>query len=203
MLPRGAKHPGGIAVPAIRVGAGGHRPRRTSQLAPIRSAKHARGTARSAVEGASDSPTRFRRKRIVAARAPTSTLCAAPPPFARGRIRRVTCKSSSPARMALSPAALPRMAVRGRAFLSEHADDNRSRYNKGGLAQRADACYAPRFINSVSEQITKRFMLFATMGQVSTAWRRQRRRPRRARILTPGSAGKLCRMGGGARYCMV
>jgi hypothetical protein len=32
-----------------------------------------------------------------------------------------------------SPAALPRMAVRGRAFLSEHADDNRSRYNKDGL----------------------------------------------------------------------
>jgi hypothetical protein len=28
------------------------------------------------------------------------------------------------------------MAVRGRAFLSEHAEDNRSRYNKGGLAQR-------------------------------------------------------------------
>jgi hypothetical protein len=26
------------------------------------------------------------------------------------------------------------MAVRGRAFLSEHADHNRSRYNKGGLA---------------------------------------------------------------------
>ena len=36
MLPRGAQHPGGMAVPAIRVGAGGHRPRRTSQLAPIR-----------------------------------------------------------------------------------------------------------------------------------------------------------------------
>ena len=31
-----------------------------------------------------------------------------------------------------SPAALPRMAVRGRAFLSEQADDNRSRYYKGG-----------------------------------------------------------------------
>ena len=25
------------------------------------------------------------------------------------------------------------MAVRGRAFLSEHADNNRSRYHKGGL----------------------------------------------------------------------
>ena len=46
MLPHGAKHLGGIAVPTIRVGAGGHRPRRTSQLAPIRSAEHARGTAR-------------------------------------------------------------------------------------------------------------------------------------------------------------
>jgi hypothetical protein len=45
MLPRGAKHPGGIAVPAIRVGAGGHRPRRTSQLVLIRSSEHARGTA--------------------------------------------------------------------------------------------------------------------------------------------------------------
>jgi hypothetical protein len=28
------------------------------------------------------------------------------------------------------------MAVRGRAFLSEHADDIRSRYDKGGLAKR-------------------------------------------------------------------
>ena len=44
MLPRGAEHPGGIAVPAIRVGVGGHRPRRTFQLALIRSAEHARGT---------------------------------------------------------------------------------------------------------------------------------------------------------------
>src|ERR1700761_9217107 len=44
MLPRGAKHPGGIAVPPIRVGAGGHWPRRTSQLAPIRLCQHARGT---------------------------------------------------------------------------------------------------------------------------------------------------------------
>ena len=52
MLPRGAKHPGGIAVPPIRVGAGGHRPRRTSQLVLIRSAEHARGTIRSMVEGA-------------------------------------------------------------------------------------------------------------------------------------------------------
>ena len=52
MLPRGAKHPGGIAVPPIRVGAGGHRPRRTSQLVLIRSAEHARGTMRSMVEGA-------------------------------------------------------------------------------------------------------------------------------------------------------
>ena len=33
-----------------------------------------------------------------------------------------------------SPAALPRMAVCGRAFLSERAEDNRSRYYKGGLA---------------------------------------------------------------------
>src|SRR3954471_1279122 len=31
-----------------------------------------------------------------------------------------------------SPAALPRMAIRGRAFLSEQANDNRSRYYKGG-----------------------------------------------------------------------
>jgi hypothetical protein len=35
-----------------------------------------------------------------------------------------------------SPAALPRMAVRGRAFLSEHAEDILFRYYKGGLAQR-------------------------------------------------------------------
>jgi hypothetical protein len=27
------------------------------------------------------------------------------------------------------------MAVRGRAFLSEHTDDNRFRYDKGGLAE--------------------------------------------------------------------
>src|ERR1700719_607327 len=44
MLPHGAQHPGGMAVPAIRVGAGGHWPRRTSQLAPIRLCQHARGT---------------------------------------------------------------------------------------------------------------------------------------------------------------
>src|SRR5215203_5821845 len=35
-----------------------------------------------------------------------------------------------------SPAALPRIAVRGRAFLSEQAHDNRIRYYKGGLAKR-------------------------------------------------------------------
>jgi hypothetical protein len=34
-----------------------------------------------------------------------------------------------------SPAALPRMAVRGRAFLSERADDIRFRYYKGGLSE--------------------------------------------------------------------
>jgi hypothetical protein len=34
-----------------------------------------------------------------------------------------------------SPAALPRMAVRGRAFLSEQANDNRVCYYKGGLAE--------------------------------------------------------------------
>jgi hypothetical protein len=68
MLPHGAQHPGGMAVPAIRVGAGGHWPRRTSQLAPIRLCQHARGTARSAVEGAPDST---RRKRFKASSAPT------------------------------------------------------------------------------------------------------------------------------------
>ena len=35
MLTHGAKHLGGMAVPAIRVGVGGHRPRRASQLALI------------------------------------------------------------------------------------------------------------------------------------------------------------------------
>jgi hypothetical protein len=34
-----------------------------------------------------------------------------------------------------SPAALPRMAVRGRAFLSERADDIRFRYYKGGQSR--------------------------------------------------------------------
>src|SRR5687768_16835634 len=38
-----------------------------------------------------------------------------------------------------SPAALPRMAVRGRAFLSERADDIRFRYYKGGQSREA-AC---------------------------------------------------------------
>ncbi len=33
-----------------------------------------------------------------------------------------------------SPAALPRMVIRGRAFLSERPDDKRFRYYKGGLA---------------------------------------------------------------------
>jgi len=36
-----------------------------------------------------------------------------------------------------SPAALPRMSVRGRAFLSEQADDNRVRYYKDGSAAAA------------------------------------------------------------------
>jgi hypothetical protein len=60
MLPHGAQHPGGMAVPAIRVGAGGHRPRRTSQLAPIRLRQHARGTTLRSrvVEGAQDSTRR-------------------------------------------------------------------------------------------------------------------------------------------------
>src|SRR5262249_39567665 len=34
-----------------------------------------------------------------------------------------------------SSAALPRIAVRGRAFLSEHPNDNWSRYNKDGLSE--------------------------------------------------------------------
>src|SRR5438105_4173758 len=51
MLTCGAKHPGGNSVPAIRVGAGGHRPRRTSQHVLIRSLQHARGRrGRSKVE---------------------------------------------------------------------------------------------------------------------------------------------------------
>ena len=45
MLTHGAKHLGGMAVPAIRVGVGGHRPRRASQLALIRPFQHARGRA--------------------------------------------------------------------------------------------------------------------------------------------------------------
>jgi len=43
MLTHGAKHQRGLSVPPIRVGVGGHRPRRTSQLALSRPAKHARG----------------------------------------------------------------------------------------------------------------------------------------------------------------
>jgi hypothetical protein len=35
-----------------------------------------------------------------------------------------------------SSAALPRMAVRGRAFLSEHTDYNRDRYYKGRVSNR-------------------------------------------------------------------
>ena len=35
-----------------------------------------------------------------------------------------------------SPAALPRMAIRGRASLSERPNDKRIRYYKGGLAKR-------------------------------------------------------------------
>jgi hypothetical protein len=44
MLTHGASHRGAAAVPPIRVGVGGHRPRRTFQLALIRSSDHARGT---------------------------------------------------------------------------------------------------------------------------------------------------------------
>ena len=74
MLPRGAKHPGGIAVPAIRVGAGGHRPRRTSQLVLIRSAEHARGTTRSVVEGASALRFAPQRRRVDESDAPSTML---------------------------------------------------------------------------------------------------------------------------------
>ena len=42
-LTRGAKHQRGLSVPAIRVGAGGRRPRRTSQHALSRRSEHARG----------------------------------------------------------------------------------------------------------------------------------------------------------------
>ena len=44
-----------------------------------------------------------------------------------------------------SPAALPRIAVRGRAFLSEQADNNRARYYKGGQSEAppADPAAAP------------------------------------------------------------
>ena len=42
-LTRGAKRQRVISVPAIRVGAGGRRPRRTSQLALSRRSEHARG----------------------------------------------------------------------------------------------------------------------------------------------------------------
>ena len=42
-----------------------------------------------------------------------------------------------------SPAALPRMAVRGRAFLSEHPEDNRSRYYKGGQSESVPAIFYP------------------------------------------------------------
>src|SRR5436309_12691225 len=42
-LTRGAHHQGGRSVPPIRVEAGGHRPRRTSQHALSRPSKHARG----------------------------------------------------------------------------------------------------------------------------------------------------------------
>jgi hypothetical protein len=45
MLTHGAKHLGGTAVPAIRVGVGGHRLRRTSQHPLIRPSQHARGCA--------------------------------------------------------------------------------------------------------------------------------------------------------------
>src|SRR5687767_2143146 len=46
MLTRGAEHQGGVAVPPIRVGVGGHRPRRTSQHALSRQSKYARGSLR-------------------------------------------------------------------------------------------------------------------------------------------------------------
>ena len=51
-----------------------------------------------------------------------------------------------------SPAALLRMAVRSRAFLSEHADDNRSRCYKGGLSSAPRSCErraSPRVSNIV------------------------------------------------------
>jgi hypothetical protein len=45
--------------------------------------------------------------------------------------------SHKPLRMGAirSPAALPRVSVRGRAFLSEQTDDNRIRYYKDGLSE--------------------------------------------------------------------
>jgi hypothetical protein len=48
-----------------------------------------------------------------------------------------------------SPAALPRIAVRGRAFLSERADDNRFCYYKGGQK----AGYGPSPTNSGTDEV--------------------------------------------------
>jgi hypothetical protein len=56
MLTRGAKHQGGVAVPPIRVGVGGHRPRRTSQHALSRQSEHARGTLNT-LRSCGDSPS--------------------------------------------------------------------------------------------------------------------------------------------------
>src|SRR5580700_2946824 len=56
-----------------------------------------------------------------------------------------------------SPAALPRMAVRGRAFLSEHADDNRSRYDKGGLSAAKPTLYGAAWARFALPTLRRKF----------------------------------------------
>src|SRR5262249_11843163 len=79
MLTHGANHRGAAAVPAIRVGAGGHRPRRTFQLALIRPSDHARG--------------QDQRAAVPKLTTPTPTLPTAPLRFAGGGGERRRCAS--------------------------------------------------------------------------------------------------------------
>ena len=58
--------------------------RRENENALSAPAKRGRGTTRSVVEGASEMELRCRCRRIVAARAPPTALCAVPPPRYRG-----------------------------------------------------------------------------------------------------------------------
>ena len=172
MLPRGAKHPGGIAVPPIRVGAGGHRPRRTSQLAPIRSSKHARGTMRSMVEGACS------KEAHLIARAPSTALGRGPPSPLRGAGKLNGACGRLGKQLEMLVAFGVRCRYRRRGYGVVCVDENRAGRCFGVSIQSAGTCWIfiarrPVWRSSLMVQVTisaiGRSAIFAAMRGLKSA----------------------------------